>query len=406
VPRIDETPGPPPRRVRLVLITRSGELLGALPPFPVATPWWQEAGPIVRSAREHHNIDVTVLRVLETPRGLRAGGELTYLAETDDWPRTTPWSGSLEDDPLRQSWASPGGPDRDVAWADSVLAERGLQRVGAPEQVRSWNLSSLWRLPLRNGNAWLKVVPPFMRHEGAILEQLAGGPVPPLLGHDGARILMPELSGDDLYDAQLPVLSRMPGLLVDLQAAWIDRTDELLALGLPDWRGPALTGAISDVIERTPPDLPPDDRATLARFVDGLPDRFGRLAAAGLPDTLVHGDFHPGNFRGDDASLVLLDWGDSGVGHPLLDQSAFLDRIPSPAIEPIRDLWERHWLERVPPSRPADAATLLRPVATARQAVIYRKFLDNIEPSEHPYHERDPADWLRRTAELVRAEER
>ena len=47
---------------------------------------------------------------------------------------------------------------------------------------------------------------------------------------------------------------------------------------------------------------------------------------------------------------------------------------------------------------------LLAPVAAARQAVIYRKFLDNIEPSEHPYHRADPARWLTRTAALVRAE--
>src|SRR3954466_9702345 len=105
---------PPPRLVRLVLVTRSGELLGALPRFSVATPWWQEAGPVVRGTREHHGIDVTILRLLETQPGFRAGGEITYLAETGDRPRTTPWTGKLDDHPLRQSWASPGGPDRDL----------------------------------------------------------------------------------------------------------------------------------------------------------------------------------------------------------------------------------------------------------------------------------------------------
>jgi len=45
---------------------------------------------------------------------------------------------------------------------------------------------------------------------------------------------------------------------------------------------------------------------------------------------------------------------------------------------------------------------LLAPVAAARQAVIYRKFLDNIEPSEWPYHAADPAAWLHRAAGAVR----
>jgi hypothetical protein len=404
VPTSDELERPVGRVVRLVLVTRSGELLGTLPPFPVATGWWPDAEPVVRGAREHHRIDVTILRLLQTDAKLRAGGDVIYVAETDDRPATQPWPGSLDDHPLRQSWARPGGPDRDVAWAKSVLAEHQLALTRPAEQVRTWNLSSLWRLPVPGGYAWLKVVPPFFEHEGAILERLAGGPVPNLLGRDGPRILMPEIRGEDLYDAELPLLSPMVSLLVELQAAWIGRTEELVAIGLPDWRPDRLTSAIADVVDRTAAELSVDDRTSLGRFVDGLPERFEALAAFGLPDTLVHGDFHPGNVRGDEPQLVLLDWGDCGIGHPLLDQSAFLDRIPSPAVEPSRALWEREWLERVPDSHPAEAGRLIAPVAAARQAVIYRKFLDNIEPSEHPYHQRDPADWLRRTAELVRAE--
>jgi hypothetical protein len=50
---------------------------------------------------------------------------------------------------------------------------------------------------------------------------------------------------------------------------------------------------------------------------------------------------------------------------------------------------------------PARAETLLAPVATARLAVIYRMFLDGIEPSERPYHAADPAAQLRRAVSLV-----
>jgi hypothetical protein len=46
----------------------------------------------------------------------------------------------------------------------------------------------------------------------------------------------------------------------------------------------------------------------------------------------------------------------------------------------------------------------LSPIAKARQAVIYRRFLDHIEPAEHPYHSADPSDWLRRPAGLLRDE--
>jgi aminoglycoside phosphotransferase (APT) family kinase protein len=151
-----------------------------------------------------------------------------------------------------------------------------------------------------------------------------------------------------------------------------------------------------------------DDRETLSGFVATFPSRQEGIQATGLPDTLVHGDFHSGNARGSvsrggtDPRLVLLDWGDCGVGHPLLDQAAYLDRIQAEEVPGVVDVWRRAWRRAIPGSDPSRAAALLAPVAAARQAVIYRRFLDGIEPSEHPYHRADPADWLRRTAAILR----
>jgi hypothetical protein len=109
-----------------------------------------------------------------------------------------------------------------------------------------------------------------------------------------------------------------------------------------------------------------------------------------------------GNFRGDGQALTLLDWGDSGVGHPLLDLPAFFERVPSGAIGAVRAHWLQQWSKSVPGSDPARASVLLAPVATARQAATYTSFLDNIEPSEQRYHRADPARCLIRTAALVR----
>jgi Ser/Thr protein kinase RdoA (MazF antagonist) len=232
---------------------------------------------------------------------------------------------------------------------------------------------------------------------------MAGAQVPILLGRDGGRMLLAEIAGEDLYAAELPLLLEMVNRLVELQRQWGDRVEELLALGLPDWRAPTLGAAITDVIARTRDEIPAEDRAVLADFVRQLPNRFDDVNTCGLRNTLVHGDFHPGNFRGDDRSLTLLDWGDSGVGHPLLDQPAFLAAIPGACVGAVRAHWLQQWSAAVPGSDPARASVLLAPIAAARQAVIYRKFLDNIEPSEQVYHRADPAMWLKRTAALVRA---
>ena len=66
----------------------------------------------------------------------------------------------------------------------------------------------------------------------------------------------------------------MVNQLVELQRLKVDRVEELLALGLPDWRAPGLGAAITNVIERTRDEISANDRAMLADFVRR---RFNRL---------------------------------------------------------------------------------------------------------------------------------
>lgn len=391
------------RVVTLVLVRRDGSLVGALPPFTVEDPWWAHAEPVVQRAGERYGINVIILRLLRAPAAM-PGNELTYLAEVEHDVPAEPWADDdrlLDDHPLRLPWARPGGPAADIGWAERLLVERGLRQVGRAEQVRTWNLSSLWRLPVAGQTVWFKTVPPFFEHEGRMLERLQGGPVPWLIAHEGRRMLLHEIRGVDLYQPTGPQLVRMVEQLVRIQEAWIGRVDELIDLGLPDWRAAGLTASIRAVIERVGAQLSLRDRRVLDRFGDSLDERFRQLAECGLLDTLVHGDFHPGNHRGQSEKVVLLDWGDSGVGHPLLDEPAFVERLSPPELAVVRERWHEAWRQAVPGSDPGRASPLLGPIAAARQAVIYQKFLDNIEPSEHPYHRNDPADWLRRTAALV-----
>jgi aminoglycoside phosphotransferase (APT) family kinase protein len=121
----------------------------------------------------------------------------------------------------------------------------------------------------------------------------------------------------------------MVSLLVGLQVQWLDRAPELLGFSLPDWRAEPFVALAAATLARTADQLDADTVRVCERIVDGLASRFTAIEACGVPDTLVHGDFHPGNLIGDDNNLVLLDWGDCGLGNPLLDRAAFIPRVPA-----------------------------------------------------------------------------
>ena len=232
-----------------------------------------------------------------------------------------------------------------------------------------------------------------------MLRRLDPDLVPPLVATEGPRVLLVEVPGEDHWGGELPVLLRVLELLVRLQVEWVPRTAELLEVGAPDWRGPQLVPAVEDLVDRAGGPLDDDVRRRLDILVEGLPGRLADVAGCGVPDTLVHGDFHPGNTRGspaDGGRSVLLDWGDCGLGNPLLDQAAFLASIAEQQREPVRERWVDLWRAAVPGSDPARAAGLLTPVAALRQALIYQIFLDGIEPDERVYHAADPAHWLAR----------
>ncbi len=372
------------------------EVWGALPPLPVAAPWWPEAWDVVAAAKQTYDLDVTVLRLLEASIPRMPGGIVTYLAEVSQRPETplTAWPGDpLADHPLRQSWARPGGPRQHVTWAMDRLADAGVARTGAPEQVKTWNLSTLWRLPTERGNVWLKVAPHFFAHEGAIMSRI-GPPVTPVLyAAEPGRILMSEVTGDN-HETTGPGLAPMVEILTDVQVGWIGREDELLALGLPDRRLVAMRPRIEQVAADHVADLAPRDRGDLLGIVESMDGRIRAIADCGVPESLTHGDFHPGNVQGQVGSYVVIDWGDSCVSHPMTDELAFTRRLGAEDRKRAAAWFSSAWHRLVPGCEPDRAAALLRPMVPLIAAVMYADFVKQIEPDERIYHRYDVAEML------------
>ncbi|MGW0242685.1 phosphotransferase family protein [Micromonospora chalcea] len=397
------------RTVTLILLDAAGRPLGALPPFGVPEPWWQEVASIVAEVRRRHGLAVAVLRLLDADRPAPPGGHVRYLAQTADAPAVPlePVAVDLAPHPLRQSWAQAGGPERSVAWAAGELRRLG-RRVTAVAQQRTWNLSAIWRLDTDRGSAWLKQLPPFARHEPAVLafpgdqgvgvsddlpgdtNSLVDGPR--VLAADGeGRMLLADVPGQDRYGAGEEERAAIAAghHLVQRRACGV--VGELVAAGVPDLRGVGLADWIR---ER----LAGHDVSAAAGPLDGLDHRLQRVRDCGLPDTLVHGDLHPGNVRGDGRRRVVIDWADSFVGHPAFDILRLTEDVDADAAARLTGAWARRWRTDVPGSDPHRAVDLLRPVAPLRLAAVYAMFLAAIEPSEHPYHVHDVPAALARAA--------
>ncbi|QDY06715.1 aminoglycoside phosphotransferase family protein [Micromonospora sp. HM134] len=382
------------RTVRLVLVDAVGRTLGALPDFDVPVPWWQDAAAVVAGARAAYDVEVTVLRLLAGRRGRPPGGHVSYLAEAAGPVRVPLLPAEAVQPaahPLRAPYAQPGGPAASLAWAAAQLDRLGRPVTGAAQE-RTWNLSAVWRLDGPHGTAWLKQVPAFFRHEAAVLRLLADDPATPrlLAADDEGRMLLDHVPGEDRYGADPAERATIAARHHALQIRTLPAVDRLVAAGVPDLRGPALARWL---------------RATLAphpahRQLVGVGTRLDEVARCGLPDTLVHGDLHPGNVRADGRRHTVIDWGDAFVGHPAFDILRLTEQVPAgPAAALVAD-WCARWRADVPGCRPERAVALLRPVAWLRMAAVYAMFLAGIEPSERVYHADDlPENLARASAE-------
>ena len=378
---------------------------GSLPPFDVDTPWPDHVEPIASTARARFGIDITVLRVLSA-EPTAAGSRCRYLVRIDgSAPADLPIrqaEGVERTEPRRSRWATAAGFDEITGWADRTLAEIGRPRTGPIRQLKTWNLSSVMRFPTTGGAVWCKSVPAFLADEGRVLKLLQDSAfpfIPAPLGHDAElrTTLLPDIPGEDQFKTTLPLRLAMVENLVTLQQHWIPRWPELPTTPVSRWRANDFIVRAAHLLHRREvrAELTADERTALDRFVGDLPAWFDRLAGCGLPDTLVRGDFTSGNWRSGPNGLFLIDWGEVGVGHPLLDLPAFFSRVPAAEHEAVERVWFAAWRRAIPGCDPARAAALIRPLGPLCGALVYRHFLDHIEPDEQHYHRGDVPACLR-----------
>ncbi len=207
------------------------------------------------------------------------------------------------------------------------------------------------------------------------------------------QVLLDHVPGRDCWGVPENSMLTAIGRLVAAQAALAGKTD---AAALPDRTPRALVGQVRALLaSEAVHGLSAGELAQAHRLADQLPGIVEELAACGLPETVVHGDFHPGNWRSDGGAPVIVDFSDSYLGHPAFDGLRPRAFLSEDRWGQVRRAWTEAWAEQVPGSEPGRALELAEPLMHLAYAVRYQEFLDNIEPSERIYHEGDPAAELR-----------
>ncbi|MFE7562040.1 phosphotransferase family protein [Kitasatospora sp. NPDC057500] len=405
-----------------VHLTYGGEYLGAVGPFEVEVPWWSAVGVVAERVSAEVGVPVVVVRLVRVTGGEGGhGGHTVYHVEALERPDgravRQPDDGTavlLGPADRRAAWAAPEGLRAALDWAERALAAAGRPLTGRAEQVRSWNLSGLFRLPTAAGPAWLKVINPAFNARDAEVIALFGAAdpelVPVVLAADPAngRVLLDEVPGEDCWGPSEAEVADVVPRLVAAQAT-LAADGRAAGAGLRDRTPRALAAAVPALLDRLAAEPQPggsrltaQELAAARALAARLPALAGELAACGLPETVVHGDFHPGNWRSDGGRPVVIDYADACLGHPVADglrPRAFLD---DEGWARAAGEWARAWRERVPGCEPERALELAGPLFHLGCALRYQEFLDHIEDSERPYHEGDPAAEVRRALEAAR----
>jgi Phosphotransferase enzyme family len=243
-------------------------------------------------------------------------------------------------------------------WVENRLAELGVARTGEIAQPHVYPWSTVLTVPTEQGNLWFKANAEPLRHEAALVEQIATrrpDAVPPLLAADTATgwmlmadageslrtVVAREQSLDRWYD----VLPLYAGVQLDLAGD----VDDLLGLGVPDMRLATLPKAYERLL---------DEIGAERRFRDAarmVADLCAELASYGLPELLQHDDLHDGQVFVRDGRHLLMDWGDACISHPFFTLSVSLEGVLAWGLEdvensvdtaPFRDAYLRPYAER------------------------------------------------------------
>ena len=269
-----------------------------------------------------------------------------------------------------------------------LLRLRGVELKGF-EQLNGCETFSLVRFDTTQQPVWFKAVGEPNLHEYPIsltLARLLPKYVPNVLA------TKPEWRGWLMSDGGGPTLDELQDLsawqnavitLANLQIDSVSVQQKLLEAGCRDLRTTALLELVDPFLDsmaelmlkqmKVPP--PVLSRQELSCLGVTLRDALHCLGALGIPDTLGHSDFNPGNIVVGSESCTFIDWAEAHVGHPFLTFEYLISQLKKdyPALlqfeEDIKSCYTQRWQSLLSPEQVSEALSLTPLVAVFAYAV-------------------------------------
>lgn len=239
------------------------------------------------------------------------------------------------------AWQSKTMPDwYHYDWYDKFMIAIESITDDAPEQIRSWERSTIWRIPTKEGNSYFKATPKMFAHEIPLTNwlsqqfpqkspQMLSSPRPDTMRTaDYGQIDL--MSSKDL-DSWLDAIQ----IYAELQLETIPHNQTLLEMNVPvrgmNWiaeRMEVFLGEDDNLTQGERP-LNEDEIAKLRSAIPQLKESINALKDCPIPETLEHGDLWAGQVIVHDGRIIITDWSDSAISFPFFSLVFFLTDIES-----------------------------------------------------------------------------
>ncbi len=229
-------------------------------------------------------------------------------------------------------FARPGWLRELFRWTQEQVAPLGLRVTGSFRQLNASPTFSLIRLETDDCPLWFKATGEPNSHElpvSLLLARLFPKHVPRILGVHPTwnGWLSAEASGTALDEiSDCTAWERVAGELAELQIASIGKSAGLLEGRCKDLRLPETVKFIDPFLARMAEFMAAQEKRSPAPLAnsellslgEGLKEGCSLLQSFGLPDTLGHMDFNPGNILLSPDHCVFLDWAEGCVTNPVI----------------------------------------------------------------------------------------